>query len=77
MEHLIEISIILISIIFVYFILVYYPMYMIIEISRQMIRKQKQKILLKQDRLQDILVLIGLRETMEYRRSSFKYRQYY
>ncbi len=34
-------------------------------------------VIMKQDRLQDILVVLGLRETMEFQRSSFSYPELY
>ena len=39
--------------------------------------RQRQRIITKQDRLQDVLVVMGLRETMEFQRASFKYSEVY
>ena len=47
--------------------------------ERQMVlaRIRRQDIITKQDRLQDVLVAMGLRETMEFRRASFKFPELY
>ncbi len=45
--------------------------------QRAIEQNQRQQIITKQDRIQDVLVAMGLRETMEFRRASFRFSEIY